>query len=226
MEKTEVGIWIGGGCFFDSRFRDRMYFRFTSRSKRRYFVDAVVINLAAGATSDHAGAKRIMTFSNANCEFASGRLGRGDPNRPEGSTSMSDNFDTLREDFEDVLRQLEGSTHGGPRQHQLYETLRTMVDKDPIVALDMVGHLPTSARSILLMAVSGLGRRVLSQVRGRLGHDDLDRASDAAMILYIWSQRGLISAHDVPSIVAASDKHREAPFRRIIDAVTRKFDTN
>lgn len=132
----------------------------------------------------------------------------------------------MRDEFKVVLRELEGSTHGGPRQHHLYDELRTMVENDPAMALDMIDQLPTSARSILVTAVSGLGRRVLRLVLDRLDIANIDQARDAAMILYIWAQRGLLSAHDLPAIVAASDIQLDPACQRILAATIRTLSAD
>jgi hypothetical protein len=100
----------------------------------------------------------------------------------------------------DLVRQLEGSTHGGPRHAMLFDSLKTEVERDPTAALDAIESLPTSARSVLLMVVSGLGRRMLPKILERLAGRGRESRRDAAMILFIWATRGLLYGGDREAI--------------------------
>jgi len=103
----------------------------------------------------------------------------------------------------ELLREIEGSTHGGPRHAALFESLKRNVAAEPAEALDVIERSPSSARSVLLMAVSGLGRRVLGDVLARLSHPNANQRSNAAMILCIWATRGLLSGADRDAIEQA-----------------------
>ncbi len=105
----------------------------------------------------------------------------------------------------ELLRELEGSTHGGPRHNALYESLKRLVDQRPMVAFDQIEHSPSSARSVLLMAVSGVGRRILESILDRMSHPSESTRRDAAMILCIWATRGLLSGADRPAIHRVRD---------------------
>ncbi|MEM9587795.1 MAG: hypothetical protein AAGA03_10990 [Planctomycetota bacterium] len=101
--------------------------------------------------------------------------------------------------------QLEGSTHGGPRHNWVFESIKTQVSQDPEGALDQIVRLPSSARSVLLMAVSGLGRRALPLVLARLASLDHQHQREAALLLCIWATRGLLCGADRESIASARD---------------------
>lgn len=104
----------------------------------------------------------------------------------------------------DLLRDLEGSTHGGPKHAMVFESIRTVVHDDPESALDQIEDLPTSANSVLIMVVSGVGRPALPMVMQRLITENQSHRNQAAMILCIWATRGLLSGWDRPSIEQAS----------------------
>lgn len=111
----------------------------------------------------------------------------------------------------ELLRDIEGSTHGGPRQTMLYDSLRRIVEDDPAGALAMIAQTPTSARSVLLTAISGVGRRALPAVLSHLTGDPARHAMDAAMILVIWSRRGLLSVHDREDLQSALSRLEDVP---------------
>jgi hypothetical protein len=116
-----------------------------------------------------------------------------------------DDFDPAGADLSlpDLLRELEGSTHGGPRQIALFESLKRIVNDSPMWAFEQIERSPSSAKSMLLMAISGLGRRVLGEVLERLSDANPSHRQNAAMILCIWATRGLLCGADRESIEAA-----------------------
>ena len=122
----------------------------------------------------------------------------------------------------DLVRELEGSTHGGPRHAMLFDSLKTVVQRDPTAALDAIESLPTSARSVLLMIISGMGRKMLPVVLDRLSHQDSEPRRDAAMILCIWAARGLLFGGDREAIEAA----RQSIGASQVDAATDRFIQN
>lgn len=105
----------------------------------------------------------------------------------------------------EILRELEGSTHGGPRHAILFDSLKTRVAEDPVSALDQIESLPTSARSVLLMVISGFGRKMLPAILERLSGQSLESRRDAAMVLCIWATRGLLFGGDREAIEQARD---------------------
>lgn len=105
----------------------------------------------------------------------------------------------------EILRELEGSTHGGPRHAILFESLKTRVAENPSGAMDQIESLPTSARSVLLMVISGLGRKMLPAILARLSGGSLENRRDAAMVLCIWATRGLLFGGDREAIEQARD---------------------
>ena len=121
-----------------------------------------------------------------------------------------------------LVRELEGSTHGGPRHAMLFDSLKTVVQRDPTAALDAIESLPTSARSVLLMIISGLGRKMLPVVLDRLSHRNPEPRRDAAMILCIWAARGLLYGGDRDAIETA----RRSIGGKQPDAATDRFIQN
>ncbi|KAA1260279.1 hypothetical protein LF1_28180 [Rubripirellula obstinata] len=122
----------------------------------------------------------------------------------------------------DLVRELEGSTHGGPRHAMLFDSLKTVVQHDPRAALDAIETLPTSARSVLLMIVSGLGRQMLPMILDRLSQQDPEPRRDAAMVLCIWATRGLLYGGDRDAIQTA----HQASAANQTDDTTDKFVQN
>lgn len=129
----------------------------------------------------------------------------------------------------DLVRQLEGSTHGGPRHAMLFDSLKTEVGRDPSAALDAIEFLPTSARSVLLMVVSGLGRRMLPEILKRLTLQAPEPRRDAAMILCIWATRGLLYGGDRESIETAYQSmtagERDEPTEKFIQNALQQIRT-
>ena len=122
----------------------------------------------------------------------------------------------------DLVRELEGSTHGGPRHAMLFDSLKTVVQQDPSAALNAIESLPTSARSVLLMIVSGLGRKMLPMILDRLGHANPEQRRNAAMVLCIWATRGLLYGGDREVIEAAHQVNANSQ----ADEPTNKFVQN
>lgn len=129
----------------------------------------------------------------------------------------------------EILRELEGSTHGGPRQAILFDSLKTRVSQNPRAALDQIESLPTSARSVLLMVISGLGRAMLPEILHRLSHRSVENRRDAAMVLCIWATRGLLFGGDRIPIEKARDEVRagdaDATTIRFVDAALGRIRT-
>lgn len=100
----------------------------------------------------------------------------------------------------ELFRDLEGSTHGGPRHAMLFETIRDRVSRAPMAALNQLDEMPTSAKTVLLMVVSGLGRVMLPSILSRLSDSNPTRRRDAAMVLCIWGTRGLLFGGDRDAI--------------------------
>jgi len=135
-----------------------------------------------------------------------------EPSLPPDDDANGPNFGCDRYDpsgadlsLPDLLRELEGSTHGGPRHNALYESLKRLVDQRPMAAFDKIADSPGSAHSVLLMAISGVGRRILQPMLQRLSHPSAAIRSNAAMVLCIWATRGLLSGADRPAIDQARD---------------------
>jgi len=122
----------------------------------------------------------------------------------------------------EILRELEGSTHGGPRHAILFDSLKTRVAREPQAALDQIESLPSSARSVLLMVISGLGRVMLPEILDRLSHPSVENRRDAAMVLCIWATRGLLFGGDRKAIEQA----RNVLSVRDADATTIRFIDN
>jgi hypothetical protein len=131
--------------------------------------------------------------------------------------------------LDDLLRDLEGSTHGGPRHAMLFDSIRRVVAADPEAAFDQMDRGPSSSISVLLMTLSGLGRALLPTVLDRLSSTRPTQRQHAASILCIWATRGLLSGHDRPEIerarVQLEQQDESAPARQLVAETLRRIRT-
>ena len=125
-------------------------------------------------------------------------------------------------DLSDLTRQLEGSTHGGPRHSMIYESIRRCVATDPGGAIDTLADLPAGSHGPVLMAVSGLGRSALSPVWDRLDDDADTIRRAAAMVVCIWGQRGLLNDGERADLSRRCEDEHDPATRSALAAAARR----
>ena len=102
--------------------------------------------------------------------------------------------------LETLVRELEGSTHGGPRHFQIFDSLKRVVASDPQRAIEAMRHTPASGRAPILTALTALGRRVWPALEFAMHSSwPIDR-HNGSMILYGLAVRGMVSRQDDPQV--------------------------
>ena len=102
--------------------------------------------------------------------------------------------------LENLVRDLEGSTHGGPRHFQVFDSLKRVVASDPQQAIEAMRDAPASGRAPILTALTALGRRGWPALEFAMQSSQPIDRHHGSMILYGLAVRGLVSRRDEPQV--------------------------